>query len=80
MKLYILGVQHVMLVFPLGILRRMACFFARMIIGLHMGKPVKAVAKSSQDLLCWQEITNFTQNALPATLAEHSLGTERVMR
>lgn len=74
------GVQRVISVSPRGISRRMACFFVRMIIGLLMGKPAKVAAKSSQAPLCWQEITNFTQNASPATLAELSSGTGRVTR
>jgi len=66
--------------YPLGTLRKMAYSFAKMIIGPLMAKHVRAVARSSQALLCWQVITNSTQNALPVPHVVHLSEMARVMR
>jgi len=70
----------VILAYPPGTLRKMACYFVKTIIGPLMAKHVRAVVRSLQDQLCWQAITNFIQNALPVLLAVLSSGMARVMR
>lgn len=68
------------LAYPLGISRKMACYFVKTIIGPLTAKHVRAVVRSLQVLLCWQAIINFIQNALPVLLAVLSSGMARVMR
>lgn len=78
--LLLTDVQYATLAFPLGILKKMAYFSVKMIIWLLTEKPVKVVAKSLLDQLCWLVITNFIQNVLPVILAELSSGMARVTR
>lgn len=73
-------VLHVILAYPLGILRKMVCYFVKTTTGLLTARHVKAVVKSSLVLSCWREITNFTQNVLLVLLAALLSGMARVMR
>lgn len=77
---YFSDVRHAISAYPPGTLRKMACYFVRTTIGPLTAKRVRVAVRSLQALLCWQAITNFTQNALPVLLAVLLSEMAKVMR
>lgn len=77
-KLYFSDVRRAISAYPPGISRKMACCFVKTTIGPPTARRARAAVRLSRALLCWQVITNFTQNVLPVHLAGLLSGTARV--